>query len=194
MNIVFRAFLLIASLVAVAASHPLHIEKHETEVDLEESTITWLGKKVVGQHSGTIGLKSAHLDFKDHQLSGGEFEIDMTTIVCTDLQGKKAQSLVGHLNSPDFFEVEKYPTAKLEITSATRKDKQNYEVSGNLTIKGASHPIIFEAAVNQSSATATINVDRTLFGIKYGSGTFFDNLGDKAIENEFQLTVNLVFK
>jgi len=194
MNTAFKILALFAGLLAIAATQPLHLAKHHGEVDLEKSSITWFGKKVVGQHSGTINLKSGHLTFDNHKLTGGEFVMDMTTIACTDLTGKKAKSLEGHLSNEDFFEIEKYPTADLKITSASMVSKDGYDINGFLTIKGATHPIEFRAAVGSKYANATIMVDRTQYGIKYGSGSFFDDLGDRTIDNEFQLDVNLVLK
>ena len=168
---------------------------HGGEVDVKASTITWVGEKVVGKHSGTLNLKSGGLKFENHQLVGGHFIIDMTSLACTDLQaGRGKEKLEGHLKSADFFQVEDFPTAEFIMTEAQNMGGSKYKLIGNLTIKGETNPIEFEAEVKVGSATAVIDVDRTIYGIKYGSGSFFDNLGDKAIDNTFQLTVNLVLK
>jgi len=186
---------LISTLVILFSLTAATVPQHGGEVDLAASSVTWLGKKVVGEHSGTINLKSANLEFKNHKLTGGQFVMDMTTIACTDLEGEWAQKLVGHLSNEDFFEVNNHATSELKITEVRNtKLADNYSITGDLTIKGITHPIQFNAMVSAHSAKATIKIDRTKYGIKYGSGSFFDDLGDKTIDNEFTLTINLVLK
>ena len=168
---------------------------HGGEVDLAASTITWSAKKITATHTGGVTLKSGSLDFKNHSLTGGEFVMDMTTITCTDLDGEWGGKLIGHLNSADFFETDKYPTSKLVIKEISKSTEGNaYAINAELTIKGITKPVGFTADVSAKSATALITIDRTAYDIKYGSGSFFENLGDKAIENEFQLSINLVLK
>ena len=135
---------------------------HGGELDLEESTVTWTGKKVTGSHTGTVAIKSGSLDFKNHQLVGGSFEIDMTTIVCTDLSANVAQKLVGHLSSGDFFGTADHPTASLvikEISKSTKGDA--YAINADLTIKGITKPVGFTTEVSEKGATAVITIDRT---------------------------------
>lgn len=168
---------------------------HGGEIDIAKSSIAWVGKKVTGQHEGHISLKSGKLLFENHQLTGGSFEIDMTSIVCTDIKGNGAVKLVGHLNSEDFFSVADFPSAKLNLTKVEAGEIENeYKLTADLTIKGITHPISFVALITKKTATADLMIDRTAYGIKYGSGSFFDNLGDKAIDNEFKLSVMLVLK
>jgi len=181
-------------LLGLATTTQAHNPTHGGEVDIKASTITWLGKKVVGEDSGAITLKAGGLKFVDHTLVGGHFIIDMSTITCTDLQGKSADKLVGHLHSADFFQTADHGTSEFIMTSAVNQGENNYSITGNLTIKGITNPITFDATVTEKSASAVINVDRTAYDIKYGSGSFFDNLGDKAIDNNFQMTINLVLK
>jgi len=165
-----------------------------SKVDLSKSKITWIGKKVTGQHTGNISLKSANLEFGKMGLSGGSFEMSMGTITCTDMQGEYADKLVGHLKSEDFFSTEKFPVASFKITKATPTAKAGtYKVDGNLTIKGITKPVSFDAMVDNGNAKAKITIDRTQYDIKYGSGSFFDNLGDKAIDNNFILEVDLAY-
>ena len=168
---------------------------HGGEVDLAASTITWTAKKITATHTGGVTLKSGSIHFKNHQLTGGQFVMDMTSITSTDLDGEWGQKLIGHLNSADFFETDKYPTSKLvikEISKSTEGDA--YAINADLTIKGITKPVGFTADVSAKGASAIITVDRTAYDIKYGSGSLFDDLGDKAIENEFQLSINLVLK
>jgi polyisoprenoid-binding protein YceI len=168
-------------------------------VDTSSSKIVWTASKVTGTHTGNIKIKSGALKFDGGKLTGGDFVIDMGTITCTDLQGESANKLVGHLKSADFFGVDKYPTAKFVITRVIPVDtKGNYRIVGNVTIKDTTKEIRFNAAVVQVSgkatATAKITLDRTDFDVRYGSGSFFDNLGDKTIYDEFDLNVTLVSK
>ena len=186
-------FTVVATLIAFSISAH-NGPQHGGEVDLTASTVEWEGKKVAGKHNGTIAIKSADLNFKNHKLSGGKIVMDMTSITCSDLPQGPGQKLIGHLNSGDFFETEAHPTATLDITGATAGTGNNYTIQGDLTIKGITKPITFDAIVSAKNATAEIMIDRTMYDIKYGSGSFFKGLGDKAINNEFKLNVNLVMK
>ena len=168
-------------------------EAVKREVKTSKSKVTWKGYKVTGSHEGTVAIKSGHLVFDNEKLTGGEFVIDMTTIISTDLSGGAKGKLEGHLKSEDFFGVSAHPTSTLVITKAKATGKNAYDVTGNLTIKGKAQKINFDLSVYGSKATATLKVDRTVFGLKYGSGSFFDNLGDKAIYDEFDLVVDLEF-
>ena len=164
-------------------------------VSASKSSVEWLGEKVTGKHTGTIAIQTGSLEVKNGKLVGGEFVIDMTSIKCTDLSGETAKKLEGHLNSNDFFGTESHKTAKLVITKVKSNGSGKYTVTGDLTIKGQTHSVTFDTTLNEASgkatAEATIKVDRTKYGIRYGSGSFFDNLGDKAISDEFTLTVKL---
>lgn len=162
------------------------------KVNTETSTIEWIGKKITGQHSGTIALQSGELDMKDGTLAGGSFVIDMTSMAVTDLSGGGAEKLKGHLMSDDFFGTATHPTATLMITDVNKAGlKGELMVTGDLTIKGVTEVINFPVVMEGETATADLLVDRTKYGIKYGSGSFFDNLGDKAIDNDFSLKVKL---
>ena len=108
-------------------------------------------------------------------------------------EGEYKGKLEGHLKSDDFFGVETHPTAKLVFTDVKASGKNSYEVTGDLTIKGITKPVTFDVSVYGSKATATMKVDRSLYDVKYGSGAFFDNLGDKTIYDEFDLVVDLEF-
>lgn len=166
-------------------------------VDTTASQVTWKGYKVTGEHAGTINVKSGNFIYDAEILTGGSFEIDMTSIACTDLQGEYAGKLVGHLKSDDFFGVATYPTAKFVITKVVSRGKVgDYKVTGDLTIKETTKAIRFNVNVDNSTgvpvATADITIDRSDYNVKYGSGSFFDNLGDKTIYDEFDLGLKLV--
>lgn len=163
------------------------------KVNAEKSSIHWVGKKVTGQHDGTVNLKDGILMFKGDKLAGGKFTVDMASISTKDLQGEWAGKLDGHLKSDDFFSTEKHPTANLEFKKIADKGNGVYTVFADLTIKGITNPVNFDLAVNGNSATSKLIIDRTKYDIKYKSGSFFENLGDKTIYDDFELDVNLVF-
>ena len=186
------------SFIAIAISGVLFASAPKTEsfkVDASKSSVTWLAKKVTGQHNGKVALNNGTLALSNGKISGGKFEIDMTSIECLDLQGEWKDKLIGHLKSDDFFSVEKNPKTKFEITSVNTKDN-NTVIKVNLTIKGITKAISFPASVSKKGdvlvAIATIRVDRTKFDIKYGSKSFIEGIGDKAIDDEFEMQVNLV--
>lgn len=169
------------------------VDKEKKEVKTDASTVTWKAYKVTGSHNGTVDLKSGALMFDEGKLTGGEFTVDMTSIVNNDLEGDSRGKLEGHLKSDDFFGVANHPSSKLVFTEVKATGKNSYEVTGDLTIKGITKPITFDVSVYGSKATATLKVDRAEYDVRYGSGSFFDNLGDKTIYDEFDLVVDLEF-
>ncbi len=186
--------ILLAALAFVVFSFT-HVTTYK--VDTTASNIVWNAEKVTGKHTGTVKIKNGVLQVDHGKLIGGSFEIDMTSITDIDLEGEWAAKLVGHIKSDDFFGVDKYPSAKFVITRAIPQDtKGNYKIIGNLTIKEKTDEITFKANVAEADGALTaigdIVVDRSKFDVKYGSGSFFDNLGDKTIYDEFGLKVSLV--
>ena len=163
------------------------------KVNVTKSTINWVGKKVTGEHKGTIKFKEGSLTFAKSKLTGGNFVVDATTIDVTDLTGEYKEKLLGHLKSDDFFGTDKFKTSTLTFKKVADKGKGVYTVTGDLTIKGVTSPITFDLTVAANKATTTLKINRTKYGIKYGSGSFFDNLGDKAISDDFELNVALEF-
>lgn len=193
----FSTLLTALALVGMSFTNPFTPEVESLSVNVEKSNIVWNGYKVTGSHTGNIQLKSGKLDFEGDKLVGGNFEIDMTSITCTDLEGEYNQKLVGHLKSDDFFSVEKNPTAKFVITQVvSRGTPGDYKIVGDLTIKGITKQIKFFTNVKEENgqkvATSEIKIDRSEFNVRFGSGSFFDNLGDKTIYDEFDLQVKLV--
>lgn len=181
---------------AIAAFSFTSIDLAPLTVDVEQSSIHWIGKKVTGEHSGTIKLKEGSLEMKKGLLSGGSFTIDMTSLAVTDLTGGMAEKLAGHLSSDDFFSIASHPTASLVITDVKSEGSDMYNVTADLTIKGITHPVTFTTFVVANdagiSATSKIIVDRTKYDVKYGSGKFFDSLGDKMIYDDFEMNVNIL--
>ena len=163
------------------------------KIDVAKSIITWTGKKITGEHEGTIKFKEGELIFKDNKVTGGNFVADMTTLDNTDQTGSSKTKLAGHLKSDDFFGIYNFKTSILTFKNITSKANNTYTVIATLTIKGISHPVIFDLIVKGKTATANLKIDRTKYDIKYGSGSYFDDLGDKTIYDMFELKVDLVF-
>lgn len=161
-----------------------------------QSNIEWTGKKVTGSHNGTISIKAGTLLLNDNKLSGGNFIIDTSSIKILDITDPATNAqFAGHLFSEDFFATERFPEASFIITHADQVNDNHYLITGDLTIKGITNPVSFEANVHAKddivSAAGKILVDRTKFNIKFRSGNFFTNLGDTLIYNEFELNVKL---
>jgi len=186
-----RTIKLMAITAAIISAPALFAQ--EVNFNLNQSKIEWTGEKVTGEHNGTIEIKEANLKMKDNAIVSGKFVIDMTSLTNTDLtDAEYNQKLVGHLKSDDFFSVEKHPTAELVISESSAFVNNEATVKGNLTIKGITKPIEFKATKNGNSMDAMIIVDRTKYDIRYRSGSFFEDLGDKMIYNDFILKTNLV--
>jgi polyisoprenoid-binding protein YceI len=169
------------------------------KADLKSSNVAWEGQKVTGKHNGTIALASGVLT-DNHGQWTGIFEIDMKTLNNTDLEvGKGKEKLEGHLKSADFFDVEKHPKAKLVVSSITpleaAKDDATHNVKGFITIKGNTNPVSFDVAMKSEGpkmmCTGTLVIDRTKYDIRYGSKSFFNDIGDKAIMDDFSLKFNI---
>lgn len=162
------------------------------KVDVQKSTLTWVGKKVTGSHNGTINIQSGNLLFTGKKLSGGNFVIDMTSIKDAD----KSARLEAHLKNDDFFASDKFATSEFTIKKVTAAGNK-LTVNGDLKIKGITQPITFPASLvwnADGSVTAIaekIIVDRTKYDIKYRSEGIMD-IGDKLIYNNFELSVKLV--
>lgn len=186
-------YIVLAMAVGSAAASPSPETDEKVPVKASESKVTWKAYKVTGSHMGTVDLKEGNLIFNEGVLSGGEFVVDMTSLIATDLEGEYKQKLEGHLKSDDFFGVESHPSATLVFTGVNPKGKNSYEVTGDLTIKGITKPVTFDLSVYGNKATAALKVDRAEYNVRYGSGSFFENLGDKTIYDEFDLVVDLEF-
>ena len=164
------------------------------KVDIDKSSINWTGRKVTGQHSGNIKLASGELVYSKKNLKSGSFVIDMNSLICTD-----SEKVQNHLKADDFFAVAKNPVSKFVITKVTNAGTDRVNITGDLTIKGITQPLTFPATVKrQGSAIVAVakgvKVNRTKYDIKYRSLAFFSTVGDKAIDDEFELDVNLLAK
>ena len=166
------------------------------KVDVTKSVVNWTGKKVAGAHNGTIGIKEGNLEVNDGKVNSGKIVMDMQSMVNLDLNDAESNGkLMGHLKSDDFFSVANYPTSELVITKVEGSGS-DLTFSGDLTIKGITNPITFPATSskdgNNTVYKGTLTVDRSKYNVRYGSKSFFDNLGDKVINDEFILDFNLV--
>lgn len=167
-------------------------------LNIEKSKIIWQGGRVVGgDHKGEIPFKSGSFIVEKDALAGGEFVADVNAIKVTDLEGSGAERLTGHLKNEDFFETAKYPNANFKITKVAYTGKDQATITGNLTIKDVTKPITFPATVHTSAqqvhaVAKGIKIDRTQYNVKYRSGNFFSGLGDKAINDEFTLDIEIL--
>ena len=162
-----------------------------TGINLQESIITWNGKKVTGSHGGTINFKEGFFIYENDKIVGGDFIVDMSTISNTDLTGKDKIVLEKNLKSFNFFNTEEFKTSELVFKSISAKGKNLYKVTADLTIKGVKNTVNFDLILNGQRATAKLKIDRTKYGIQYGSGTFFDDIGDWTIYEEFDLNIDI---
>lgn len=165
------------------------------KINTAESTLEWEGGKITGStHTGLIQLSNGYLQLADDAFSLGQFTIDMTSMTNTDLGGEYGDKLMGHLKSDDFFGVETYPTATLEIVSSTRFVDGRATVQANATIKGHTERVSFDVVRNGDAFDAELVLDRSKFDVRYGSDSFFDNLGDNVILDDFTMRIHLVTK
>ena len=172
-----------------------HIDN--VRVNTKNSTIKWIGSKIASFHEGNVNIAKGVLAIENGNLVGGEFSIDMNSIICTDLKADKGgNKIVKHLKNEDFFNVEEFPLAIIRIVRAEKGKGNMYEILAELTIKGITKPIKFQANVvvngKNFQATANMKIDRTKWDIKYGSGSFFDSLGDKAILDNIEFDIFLL--
>lgn len=172
------------------------METQNFKIANAQSSVNWTGRKVTGAHNGTIDIEEGNFTFTNGDLTGGKVVIDTTSIKILDVTDAPTnQQFAGHLASDDFFSTEKFQTAFLDITSATKQADSIYFVEGKLTIKAITHPIGFTLSVNTTEdtlkASGKIIIDRTKYEMKFRSGNFFVNLGDTLIYNEFELDVDL---
>lgn len=171
-------------------------------LSVPESKLEWKGKKVTGQHNGTVEITGGELFVDNGNLNGGSFDIDFRTIKNLDLQDPAMNAkLTNHLKSDDFFSAEKFPIGKFELTSVSPLSDgsgNNYTLGGNLTIKGIMNPVSFPAKVTVNgdavTASADFKIDRTLWDVKFRSGKFFENLGDNLISDDIELKINIAAK
>ena len=169
------------------------------KANVAESTITWLGSKPTGSHNGVVSLQNGVFDIENGTIKAGEFTIDMTAISCSDLEaGNGKEKLEGHLKSADFFDVEKFPTAKFVVTSSEAKDGK-VNITGNLTLKDVTKSITIPSTITEDGEFATLksdtfSVDRNDFGVTYSSKKFDAALKDKFINDLMEMSLDIKAK
>lgn len=197
MTIKSALVILLIAAVTIAAA------KRRTEevfkADTQKSSIEWVAGKVAGEHRGIVKISNGSLILEENNLKSGAFTIDMKSMSVTDLKGSSAQNLLGHLRGEDFFAVEKHPASTFIITKVSQTSADKVNITGNLTIKGITNSISFPANLKKQKNGLTalakdVKVDRTKYDIRYRSRSFFGDIGDKAIDDEFILNINLVCK
>lgn len=167
------------------------------QIQPASSTLNWTGKKVLGLHTGSINLAEGFIEIINNKITGGEIQVDMTSITITDIEDTTThQQFLAHLLNDDFFSVDKFKRSKIVIETSTVINPNKHELTGKLTIKDITHPITFTTSYEMFTDTfyamGEIIVDRTLYNIRYGSGKFIQNLGDKLIHDEFVLQFKIV--
>jgi len=170
--------------------------------DQDSSELLWRGEKITGDHYGSVDIKSGFVEIENDSIMAAEIVINMQSIKVIDIVSEEYNAyLESHLKDPDFFDVGTFPVSTFKINNPQRISMHDWNInatllSGDLTIKDISHPITVPMTLTiqggKAKATGIIKIDRTLFGIIYGSGTFYDNLADKAIDDEFYIKFSVV--
>ena len=175
-------------MLAVFGTSTLMAQMHQ--VNSDKAHIKWTGTKIGGEHFGNISLKEGHLNWEDNKIASGKFVVDMTSVTVTDIENEGYnKKLVDHLVSDDFFGADEFPEATLEITGSTPFENGKSSVSGNLTIRDKTHAVEFETVKEEGRLLAKLIIDRSKYDVKYRSKSFFKNLGDKLIHDEFTLEI-----
>ena len=163
-------------------------------LDTSISSLKWTGKELsTKEHYGSLKFKSGNLTLRNDQPLEGKFVVDMTSLKNLDLPEDYRARLEGHLKSDDFFSVSKFPEAYLEMESSTKKGDNNFEIKGVLTIKGIKFPITFDMLNKNGIWEANLVFDRSKYDVRFKSGSFFENLGDKLIYDDIEIETKLVF-
>jgi polyisoprenoid-binding protein YceI len=196
-NTKILALLTLGLLAFCSLSSTTLAESQKVEISPAESAISWVGRKITGSHAGKVPIKNGEVVLEGGAIKSGTFGIDLSGVQVTDISDQKQNAkLVGHLKSPDFFAAEMFPTAQFTIDSAVPMPKplpsgENTTIKGTLAIKGITKPVEFPAKVaikdGVAEATGKAKLDRTQWDIRYGSGKFFQGLGDKLIYDEFEV-------
>ncbi|MDT8400409.1 MAG: YceI family protein [Bacteroidales bacterium] len=189
-----KAYLIILAIIIAGSFEVLQAQTFKADPD--KTVILWHGKKVGGDHTGNINLKSGEIIMNGNKPVSGTIVIDMATITNSDIENEAMRErLVNHLKSDDFFGADKFPEAKFEITGSEVNGSGDLLIKGNLTIKGISEPIEFVSKPDSTGDymifTGHIEIDRSLFDVRFGSKKFFANIADSAIDDIFTLDYEL---
>ena len=176
------------TLISISFSYSQRLTANQTE-----SLIRWYGEELTGKtHFGNLSFKEGQIELQDGLIIGGNFVVNMTSLSVEDLSGGAKARLEGHLRSDDFFSVDKYPEATLKITQKAKVEGDVQKLYGELTIKGIKHAVDFSMIlVDKKTATANLTFDRSKYNVRFRSGSFFENLGDKLILDDIRMEVSL---
>ena len=171
------------------------IVAQELVLDTSLSKLKWTGTEITSKtHYGSLIFKSGTITMKNNKPVKGEFVVDMTTLKNEDVPEAYRGRLEGHLKSDDFFSVDKFPEAVLKINSSSFLNSEKYNLEGDLTVKGMTHPISLSITTMKNKWIANLTFDRSKYDVRFRSGTFFENLGDKLIYDDIIIESELIFK
>ena len=171
------------------------IVAQELVLDTSLSKLKWTGTEITSKtHYGSLIFKSGTITMKNNKPVKGEFVVDMTTLKNEDVPEAYRGRLEGHLKSDDFFSVDKFPEAVLKINSSSFLNSEKYNLEGDLTVKGITHPISLSITTMKNKWIANLTFDRSKYDVRFRSGTFFENLGDKLIYDDIIIESELIFK
>jgi len=176
------------TLISISFSYSQSLTANKTQ-----SLIRWYGEELTGKtHFGNLSFKEGRIELQDGLIIGGNFVVNMTSLSVEDLSGGAKARLEGHLRSDDFFSVDKYPEATLKISQKAKVEGDVQKLYGELTIKGIKHAVDFSIIlVDKKTATANLTFDRSKYNVRFRSGSFFENLGDKLILDDIRMEVSL---
>ena len=190
-----KNYSIVSIITTILICTTLSINAQEKSLNIESSTIRWYGEEITGkEHYGDLKFSSGNIQINNKVVSSGNFIVNMNSLTVEDLSGGGKKRLEGHLRSSAFFGVSDHPQASLNITSMVDVDGDSQILNGELTIKGITHPINFSITLNsENNATAMLVFDRSKYDVRFRSGSFFDELGDKLILDDIKLEVALEF-
>ena len=185
------------SKVSIEKTESVILPKGEYQIDKTKSVVRWIGRTPVKFHDGTINILEGNFSVDDNGILNGNITIDMESINCTDLSGGGKKSLEEHLMNDDFFDVNKFKTSKINISSEMKPNNGLIDFKGNLEIKNISNPISFKSSINKTpegkyTASSKLTFDRSMYNVKYKSKSFFDDLGDKFINDDIEIELEII--
>ena len=161
----------------------------------DSSSIEWIGSKVGGSHNGFIKISSGEVTLEDNKVKSSQINVDMNTMTNVDVKSEGSRNyLLNHLKSDDFFGVKNFPSSNIAFIQFD-EDSTNTILTCDITIKGITNRVKFpvDITVNKDTAiaTGTVTIDRTKHNIKYKSKTFFKDIGDRFIYDDFNLNFKI---
>ncbi len=172
-----------------------NVSAQEMTLDTKSSSIKWTGKEITTKsHYGSLKFKEGLLNIRNDNITNGKFIVDMNSIDCQDLSGSSKSNLEGHLKSDDFFSVNKYPEAVLTIQNTKEKTNGVISAEGQILVKGIVQPVTFDISIEGKNGSAKLILDRSKHNVRFRSGSFFQNLGDKLIYDDIEIEAQLTFK